>query len=641
MFSGGVNLMEGIIPEETVEEIRIKNDIVSVISKYVDIKKKGKNYQGLCPFHNEKTPSFNVSPDKQLFYCFGCGEGGNVFSFIMKINNLTFPEACEYLADQVRVEIPHNRLQNPEYIEEKENIKKINNLTAHFYHKLLLKSNKAEPAKNYLYKRGLKKETIDRFLVGFAPYDWNLLTNLLLKKGFDKELVVKAGVVGKSSKENRLYDRFRNRIIFPIKDQKGDVIGFGGRVLSDKDHPKYLNSPETPVFNKRKILYGIDLSYKEIRKTNSVLIVEGYMDVIMMHQFGFKNVLAPLGTSFTEDQGRLLKYNAKKIYIAFDADIAGEAAAIRSLELLQNLGLQVRVCNLPEGLDPDDYLNSYGKDKFINEILKRSQPLMYYRLRQAAKLKDIESIEGKKEFVEEVLPLIANLNSAVEQEEYLKMISDWIGTGKNTLEKELIRITNKIGKEYKNKNYKNKDYTNRKKDNQDSYRKGKGQLRAQEELITLMLNYFETVQLVKEYLYPDDFDKKEWSLIVHCLFVLESQGETEFDLSMLMSNVNSKSDKDIDVNDLEKEISRLTFREHPKPEEISINKVIKDCAFKIKGKDLERRKEQLQESLKKIDPGEEYEKYREVLLELQKYIKIEKTKNLNLEGRGVRKYGKE
>ncbi|UMZ73101.1 DNA primase [Natranaerofaba carboxydovora] len=635
--------MEGIIPEDIVEEIRTRSDIISVISEYVNLRKRGKNYLGLCPFHDEKTPSFNVSPDKQLFYCFGCNEGGNVFSFLMKVNNLTFPEACEHLAEQTGVEIPKNKVQKPEHAREKDEIKKLNNLSAYFYHKILLKSTKARSAMQYLStNRALDKGVIDNFLLGFAPNEWNILTNFLIKKGFNEELMIKAGLVNKSKKGDRLYDRFRNRIIFPIRDQKGDVLGFGGRIISGEGQPKYLNSPETPLFNKKKVLYGIDMAYQDIRKNDSVIIVEGYMDVIMMHQFGFKNVLAPLGTSFTENQGRLIRYNAKNVYIAFDADAAGEAAALRSMELLQNLGLNVRVCNLPEGYDPDDYLNKYGKDNFNDKILNESLPLMHYRLRQAAKDKDIKSIEGKKQFVEEVIPLIAKLKSAIEQEEYLKMISDWIEVEKGSLEKELRRVsTTNTQKEIR------KSYDNKAKNQTKKKDKNKGQIRAQEELIILMLNYSETVPMVKKYLYPEDFTKVEWSVIVYRLFQLESQREKDFDLSLMLATddiIKLKDNKETNINleDLEKELTRLAFRELPELKHSDINKMIKDCVFKIKGEDIERKKEKLKEELKKLDPKEDYQEYREKLLELQKYIKLEKTKNLDLEGRGVgEKNGKE
>ncbi len=635
--------MEGIIPEDIVEEIRIKNDIVSVVSQYVDIKKRGKNYLGLCPFHQEKTPSFSVSPEKQLFYCFGCNEGGNVISFIMKMNNLPFPEACEHLARQAGVEIPRQRMHKSGHSTERENIKKLNNLTASFYHKILRKSNRAIPARKYLHERGLTEESVEKFSLGFALNEWNLLLDFLIKKGFKEEFIYKAGLAGKSSGKGKTFDKFRNRIIFPIKDQRGDVIGFGGRAITDEQQPKYLNSPETPVFNKRKVLYGIDQAYKNIRDFKGAVVVEGYMDVIMMHQFGLMNALAPLGTSFTEDQGRLLKYNADTVYIAFDADAAGEAAALRSLTLLQQLGLNVKVCNLPDGMDPDDYLNKFGKEKFEQNILGKAEPFTYYRLRQAAKSRDIQSIEGKKEFVEEVLPLIAKLNSAIEQDEYLKIISDWLGTEKNALERELNRIMNEIEKNYK-KESQAKDYRSRKRNNQELYRRDKGQLRAEEELLTLMLNYFDTIPLVKEYLHPEDFYKKEWSVIVHRLFLLESQGETELDMSlMLMQKEGEEKENvsDVDMENLEKEITRLALREHQKPDENLIKKIVKDCAFKIKGRGMKQKREELQERLKKIDPSQDHEEYRKTLAELQRYIKLEKSKNLDLEGRGVGENGKE
>lgn len=629
--------MEGIIPKEVIEDIRLKNDIVSVISKYIDLKKAGKNYKGLCPFHGEKEPSFFVSPEKQLFYCFGCHEGGNVFNFIMKIDNLTFPEACEFLAEQAGIKIPDSKVEKPGYIKEKERIKELNNLSAHFYHKILMKSTKAEEARRYLKNRGVKKETIKSFTLGFAPEGWDYLANFLLKKGFNEELLLKAGLCNESSKGKKIYDRFRNRIIYPIKDKRGDVLGFGGRVLSEKVHPKYLNSPQTPVFNKRGILYGMDLSIKQVRETESAIIVEGYMDTIMLYQFGFENVLAPLGTSFTEAQGRILKYNVKNVYILFDADAAGEAATLRSLELLQDMGLVVKVCQLPGEMDPDDYLNEFGPDRFQNEIMQEAMPLAYYCLRQAAANKDFGSIEDKKEFVSEAIPVIAKLKSPVEQEEYLKLIANWLKTEKNIIEREFnryISLKNRSSREKGKDRWENIG-SKKKKDKLREYRKDKGQLRAQEELITLMLNNFDVVPLVKKYLFPEEFSKKEWSIIVYRLYQLESQGENDFDLPLMMSSiVENNGEKKENKEDLEKEITRLTLLEVPKPE--NTEKMVKDCAFKIKGNNIKKRKSELQEMLKKIDPQEDYDKYKELLSELQKHIKMEKEKTLDLEEGGYK-----
>lgn len=623
--------MEGNIPKEIIEDIRVRSDIVQVVSQYVQLKRTGKNYKGLCPFHNEKTPSFVVSPDKQLFHCFGCGEGGNVFTFLMRINNLTFPEVCEHLASQVGVTIPENKVQKPEHLKEKEKIKKLNNLVANFYHRTLLKSTKAHDARAYLSKRNLDESIIEKFTLGFAPSSWELLTNFLKKKGFEEKMLLKAGLCSESKRGDKIFDRFRNRIIFPIKDRKGDVLGFGGRVIDEKDEPKYLNSPETPVFNKRETLYGIELSYKELREKNYAIIVEGYMDVIMMHQYGFKNVLAPLGTSFTEKQGRYLKYNTDNVYILFDADAAGEAATIRSLELLQSLGLTIKVCSLLDGMDPDDYLNEYGEENFQQEILDKAESFAYYRLRQAARKKDLNSIEGKKEFVEEAVPVIAKLESNVEQEEYLKLISSWLDIEKETLAREFRRFTTSKSSLYQRKNYVHKNKAeNGKRKKTEQYRTNKGQERAEEELLTLMLNSFhDAVPLVKRYLYPEDFSKKEWTFIVHRLFQLESQGEDEVSLSLML--VSSGVDEEKKVS-LEKEITRLMTREVPEP--LDINKMIRDCVFKIKGEKLEKRKVELQKRLKEMDPREDYEKYREILAELQRYIKMEKTKNIDLEEGG-------
>ncbi|MGL5352987.1 MAG: DNA primase, partial [Clostridium sp.] len=331
------------ISEEILEKIKEQSDIVDVISETVKLKRSGRNFSGLCPFHNEKSPSFSVSQDKQIYKCFGCGEAGNVITFVMKNKNLPFIDAVKYLGEKANIVIQDESGKRNKTTEKKELMYKVNVEAARFYFANLMNT---KGSKEYFLNRGIKEETIKKFGLGFAKDSWNNLIFHLRKKGFNDELLLEAGLVSTSEKTGNKYDRFRNRVMFPVFDYSGKVIGFGGRVLDDSK-PKYLNSPETLVFQKGTNLYGLNFAIKNKIPDRYFIIVEGYMDLITLHQYGITNVVASLGTALTTNQARLLKRYADKVIISYDADVAGQTATLRGLEILREAGFDVRVLNIP------------------------------------------------------------------------------------------------------------------------------------------------------------------------------------------------------------------------------------------------------------------------------------------------------
>ncbi len=334
---------------DLLEEIRNHCDIVNIISEYVHLKPAGKGFRGLCPFHEEKTPSFMVSPEKQLFHCFGCGEGGNVYNFIMKYEKVSFFEAVKMLAKKSGVSLPANEEKENILYRKKERLSKLNNLVANYYREGLFRTPQGEKILNYLKKRGINDSTIEKYKLGYASAGWDVLTDFLNKKGYSYEDLIKVGLIKKSKTEGKFLDYFRNRIIFPIFDLQGRIIGFGGRVLDDS-LPKYINSPETLIYNKGSNLYSLNFAKEDIRKNNSAIIVEGYTDVLITQQYGFNNVVASLGTALTIKQIELIKRFTDTVLIAYDADSAGNMATLRSLDLLVKSGLEVKVIDLPQVL---------------------------------------------------------------------------------------------------------------------------------------------------------------------------------------------------------------------------------------------------------------------------------------------------
>ena len=401
------------------------------------LKPAGKGFKGLCPFHEEKTPSFMVSPEKQLFHCFGCGEGGNVFNFLMKYEKLSFFEAVKMLAQKSGVPLPVDEEKENILHKKKERLYKLNNLVANYYRECLFRTNQGKKVINYFKKRGFDDTSVEKYKLGYAPSSWDALSNFLKKKGYSYEELIKAGLIKKSKIEGKYIDYFRDRIIFPIFSLSGKVIGFGGRVLDDT-LPKYINSPETLVYNKGSNLYSLNFAKEDIRKKNYIIIVEGYTDVLITQQYGFNNIAASLGTALTAKQIDLIKRFTDTVLIAYDSDSAGNMATLRSLDLLVKAGLEVKVIALSQGYDPADFLIKKGRETFQN-LIDRSLSLIDYKLKLLYSKYSIKIIEGKVKVVKEILPTLNVIGNEVELRAQIKKISEELKLSEEAILIELKR----------------------------------------------------------------------------------------------------------------------------------------------------------------------------------------------------------
>ncbi len=413
--------MAGFIPEEIIEEVRNRTDLVEIISDYVLLKKSGENYKGLCPFHVEKTPSFTVNPRKGIFHCFGCGVGGNVYSFLMQVEKMEFVDAVKRLAARCSVAIPE--VSGSKQIQEKDTLYKINELAVKFYQEFLW-SPSGKKALDYLRGRKLSDETIKKFRLGFSPDAWDKLLNMISSKGYSRDKIQEVGLIlpREGGKGGGHYDRFRNRVIYPIISHSNQIVGFGARVLDDS-LPKYINSPETPIYQKGKILYGLNFARDAIRKTSRVIIVEGYMDVILLSQAGFENVVATSGTAFTQDQVRLLKRYCEEVYVLFDPDAAGIQATLRGLDLLMGQEMMVKVVSLPEKIDPADFVSRFGQQEFL-KVIDEAKDLLDYRFNQSRRGADINTTAGKIKVLEELIPTISRIVNPVQKQDFIKKVAE-------------------------------------------------------------------------------------------------------------------------------------------------------------------------------------------------------------------------
>jgi len=433
------------LPEETIEEIRRAVDIVDVISEYVQLKKQGRNYFGLCPFHGEKTPSFSVSPEKQIFHCFGCGAGGNVFSFLMDIEGLSFVEAAERLAMRANVDLSHFALQEqPQRAAETNDTKKMieaHELLKKFYHHLLINTKEGQEALHYLQTRGISSSAIEQFAIGYSPPAWDVAVKFLKGRGFSLELMEKAGLVIRKEDGN-YFDRFRNRIMFPIHNHHGETVAFSGRAIGE-GQPKYLNSPETPIFHKGKILYHFHQARLPIRKQQQAVLFEGFADVVSAVQAGVGNAVATMGTALTEEQARILRRNAETVVICYDGDSAGMDAAVRAAELLAQAGCHVKIATIPDGLDPDEYIRRNGSESFHRNILESSRSLTAFKLAYLRRGKNLKNENDQIRYIDEALREISRLSSPVELDYYLRQLANEFSLSLAALEQQLARYKKK------------------------------------------------------------------------------------------------------------------------------------------------------------------------------------------------------
>ena len=421
--------------DEIIDEIRQSNDIVDVISQYVRLKRSGRNFFGLCPFHNEKSPSFSVSPDKQIFHCFGCGVGGNVFTFLMKIEGINFIEAVQMLAERANIVLPTLENNGDSAKEElKAKVYKVNEFTADFYHKNLYLPT-AKIAQEYVKKRKLSNETLKSFQIGFSG-KFDELYQELKKQGFQEKEILESGLVNKNER-GQYIDRYRNRLMFPICDVRGRVIAFGGRVLDDSK-PKYINSPENIVYSKGRNLFGLNVAKKgDLKK---ILIVEGYMDVISLHQRGITNVVAPLGTALTEQQGWLLRKNSEQIILSFDSDEAGLTAKMRALEILQHMGCDIRILQMDGAKDPDEFIIKFGNARFLN-LVDKALSVVEFKVKILKRNLNVENINDKIKFLNEIAEIISKIDNTMEREIYIEKIAKEYEISKEAIYAEVNKLT--------------------------------------------------------------------------------------------------------------------------------------------------------------------------------------------------------
>jgi DNA primase len=423
--TNGVVFMADLIAEEKIDQIRQAVDIVEVISDYVQLKKQGRNYFGLCPFHGESTPSFSVSPDKQIFHCFGCGAGGNVFSFLLELEGLSFQETAIKLAAKVNIDLGINLPQSQggkKVSKELQAMLDAHELLRKFYHHLLVNTKEGQQALEYLLNRGFTQESIDKFQIGYSLNSWDFVYKFLTKRDFSPEWMEKAGLIIKRERDGTFFDRFRDRIMFPIFDRHGNTIAFSGRSLG-ADEPKYLNSPETAIFNKSKILYNYHLAKPSIKKLQYAVLFEGFADVIAADRAGVENGIATMGTALTGEHITLLRQNVQTITICYDSDKAGIEAAYRAGNHLQEAGFQIKVAMMTDGLDPDEYIQKNGTEKFRNEVIGASLTWMAFKFLYFRRGKNLQLEGDRLSYIEQMIKEISKLDKAVEIDHYQRQLA--------------------------------------------------------------------------------------------------------------------------------------------------------------------------------------------------------------------------
>ncbi len=436
----------GLIPNDVINQVIERSDIVELIGNYTALKKAGRNFKALCPFHNEKTPSFVVNPDKQIFHCFGCGVGGNVVGFLMRQEHLEFPEAVRFLANKAGVVIPDDESTAPSPSRQlREDILKVNGLAADFFHGILLTNHEADvkSAREYLKARGVNLETVKKFQLGFAPNEWDALLKYLRSKGVSEELIAKAGLIIAREGKSGFYDRFRNRIVFPILDVQNRPVAFGARAMKDDDGAKYINSPETAVYTKGQHMFGLQLTKGAVGKLDKIIVVEGYMDMIMPFVHGVENIAASLGTALTVDQIRLVRRYTHNVVMLFDTDAAGQSAIVRSLDLLIDEGMNVRVARLAQDEDPDSFIRQQGTEAF-NARVENASSLLDFKFDWLERQHDPKTAEGKAKIAQELLGTIARFKSEVAKYELTKSLAQKMDIPEGVLLKQAGQVKDKF-----------------------------------------------------------------------------------------------------------------------------------------------------------------------------------------------------
>lgn len=573
--------------EDLIEEVRSRNDIVDVINSYVSLKKKGNTYTACCPFHNEKTPSFHVSRDKQLYHCFGCGAAGTVYTFLQQYENYTFPEAVEFLADRAGVVLPKREMTERERMEADYNsaLREINKMAAgYFYYALRMKD--GEPARNYLTGRGLSEDTIRNFGLGYSRMYRDDLYKYLKQKGYSDELLKDSGLV-RFDEKHGAGDVFWNRVMFPIMDLNGKVIGFGGRVMGD-GLPKYVNSQETKIYEKRRHLYGFHLARRS--KREGYILCEGYMDVISMHQAGFDNATASLGTAFTIQQAMLLKRYTDKVYLAYDSDGAGVNAAQKAIPILREVGISARVINMQPYKDPDEFMKNLGAEEFEKRIAQAESSLMF-QVRIAAGNYNQQDPEGRTQFQQEVVKLVSVLKDPLERDNYIEAIANQYFIDK----KKLTDSVNRYGKyQMERKQYQEAVQEETPQDTRKRKRLEERKQQPQRLLLTWLVNYpAQLFPQLREKITPEDFVDEPYHRLAEQLF---EQYETTGTVNpALLINQYEDMEEQMRVAS----VLQTTLQIEPSPEDNSL--IITEIVQKVKEESIKNQLAHLQDYSKLQD----------------------------------------
>lgn len=513
-----------LYPQEILEEVRVQNDIVDVISEYLPLKQKGTSYFGLCPFHNEKTPSFSVSSERQFYYCFGCGAAGNVYTFIMQMENDTFPEAVKRLADRVHITLPQPQYtqQAKEQELQRQRLFDLHKKAGRFFYEKLHEP-VGEQARAYLQKRQMNDNIQKKFGIGYAPKGQQELYQYLQKQGFSQQELQKSGLIIEGKEEKGYFDRFRNRLMFPILDIQGRVIGFGGRILSQGE-PKYLNSPETLLFNKSKNLYGLNFA-KNTRK-REIILVEGYMDMISLYQAGFRNVAASLGTAFNQEHAKVLKKYADSVILLYDSDDAGTMAAQRAIPILTQNGFYVKVLQVPNGKDPDEFIKQSGAKAF-SRLLANAQHYITFQIQCLKKQYDLTQPQQKVEFTTKTANILSKLDNDIERNVYTNEISNMTGISQQAIENEIVKIIKKENEMF-TQNAQQKRKTQYYQNNKDLITKSSGTFAAQRDILFLCASNIQVFNKIKTILSAEDFTEEIYKKVYEKIDLLHQKSAVVF-----------------------------------------------------------------------------------------------------------------
>lgn len=591
----------GLISNEIVAQVLERCDIVELISGYVSLKRAGRNFKALCPFHNEKSSSFVVSPDKQIFHCFGCAAGGNAIGFVMLQEKLNFPEAVRFLADKVGMVIPDSNPAMAQAAGLKQDIYRVNEIAVDYFQQNLLSRGDQEvkKARDYLKDRGVRLDDVKQFKLGFSLDQWDGLLNLLKSNNIELKLIERSGLVIPRENKEGFYDRFRDRIVFPIFDVKSQCVGFGARTMKDEKGAKYINSPDTAVYTKGQHLFGLQLTRNAISKKDFVIVVEGYMDMIIPFQHGVDNIVASLGTALTIEQIRLLRRYTNNVVMLFDADAAGQSAIVRSLDLLIAQDMNVRVASLETGEDPDSFIRKFGLTEFNNRI-QAAQSLFDFKLDWLKKQFDPKVIEQRAEICKQMLDTIYKISNEVVRYGYLKQLAERLGLPEQVLLNEGKKIDHAPAK-------KEKPVVT------PAVKVGsvKPLNPADLQFLTLVLNDLHLLDAVKAGITPEEFDDDRMRIILEQLYVLEIDRES-FSIAGFL---NAFTDPEI-----QKIISKISAQENFLGKDTK--KILNDCILRIKSDRLKARRQAIREMMRQAEEAGDVARVEVLLSEINNLLKI-------------------